>query len=86
MRITMPTTTAMASRAHLFFAQPEGNVTFPYGLPEGKSCSVWIANVELAKDLKRGGYSSRVRLIGCYKDAVGGFNKSRSIKFNVEKP
>jgi hypothetical protein len=73
-------------KKYLFFAQPESNVAFPHDLPEGKSCSVWIANEELAKDLKREGYSGRVKLIGYYKDAVGGYYKSKSVKFNVEKP
>jgi len=73
-------------KKYLFFAQPESNVTFPHELTEGKSCSVWIANKELAEDLRREGYSGKIKLKGYYKDAVGGDYQSKQKKFNIEKP
>jgi hypothetical protein len=73
-------------KKYLFFPRPESNVTFPYDLPEGKSCSIWIATEELANDLKREGYSGRIALKGYYRDAIGGYYKSKSVKFNIEKP
>jgi len=76
----------LPKKKYLFFAQPESNVSFPYDLPEGKNCNVWIATEELAKDLKREGYSGRISLKGYYRDAIGGYYKSKSIKFNIEKP
>jgi hypothetical protein len=77
---------ALPRKKYLLFAQPESNVTFPHDLPEGKSCSVWITNEELLKDLKREGYSGRIKLKGYYRDAVGGYYKSKSVRFNIETP
>jgi hypothetical protein len=70
----------------LAFLRPDSNVTFPYDLLEGKSCSVWITTKELADDLRREGYSGKINLKGYYKDAIGGDYESKSVKFNVEKP
>jgi len=73
-------------KKYLIFVQPESSVSFPYDLPEGKSCSVWITTKELAEDLKREGYSGRISLKGYYRDAIGGYYKSKSVKFTIEKP
>jgi len=65
---------------------PNSYVTFPYDLPEGKNCSVWIATKELSEDLKQEGYSGEIELKGYYGDAIGGKYKSKSIKFDIDKP
>jgi hypothetical protein len=73
-------------KKYLVFLQPESNVSFPYDLLEGKNCNVWTTTKELAEDLKREGYSGKISLKGYYKDAIGGEYKSKSLKFNIEKP
>jgi hypothetical protein len=68
------------------FLRPNSNVTFPYDLPEGKNCSVWIGTKELSENLKQEGYSGKIELKGYYGDAIGGKYKSKSIKFDIDKP
>jgi len=67
------------------FLQPNSNVSFPYDLPEGKNCSVWIETKELAENLKNEGYSGEVKLIGYYGDAIGGRYKSEPFNFDINK-
>jgi len=76
----------LPDKKYLAFLYPKSNVSFPYDLPEGKDCNVWIETEELTKDLKKGGYSGKISLIGYYKDAIGGMYKSKSLKFDTEKP
>ncbi len=54
----------LPDKKYLAFLYPKSNVSFPYDLPEGKDCNVWIETEELAKDLNKGGYSGKISLIG----------------------
>ena len=65
--------------------RPNSNVSFPYDLPEGKRCSVWIGTKELAENLKHEGFSGEINLRGYYGDAIGGKYKSKKLKFDIEK-
>lgn len=65
--------------------EPRSNVKFPYTLSEGKECSIWETQKELATDLKNNGYSGKIKLRGYYRSAVGKIFKSKPINFDIEK-
>jgi hypothetical protein len=52
-------------------AQLGDAVTFPYDLPEGRSCSVYIPYDELNLQLQSEGYTGRVKLRGFYRNDLG---------------
>lgn len=68
----------------LVFPDPEGDVTFPCDLEEGKSCRVWIPTDTLARELRKAGLSGGVKLVGFYNDALGDRHKSKPIKFQID--
>ena len=76
----------LPNKKYLNFLRPDSNVSFPHELLAGKDCNVWVTTKELAEDLKREGLSGKVSLKGFYRDAIGGDYRSKSIKFNIDKP
>jgi hypothetical protein len=61
----------------------KSNVKFPCTLSEGKECSVWETQRQLAIDLKTNGYSGKIKLRGYYGSAIGTVFKSKPVKFNI---
>lgn len=80
-----PGTIELPKGDHIFPPQSHSNVTFPFELPEGKSCSCWIETADLARLLAEQGYRGRVKLVGCFRSAVGTEYRSKPIKFRVEE-
>jgi hypothetical protein len=75
----------LPDKKYLFFVYPTSDVTFPYELAEGKNCKVWTSLEQLAKDLKKEGFSGNVKLIGFYRDAIDNKYRSKPLKFNVDR-
>lgn len=64
--------------------EPQSNVRFPYTLSEGKECDVWKTRRQLALELKRNGYSGKIKLRGFYRSATGEISRSKPIDFDIE--
>jgi hypothetical protein len=66
---------------------PFGNssVSFPYDLPEGKSCTAWIEAKEIAADLREHGYSGTVKFRAQFRDAVGNSFISKPWSFDINE-
>ena len=75
----------LPNKKHLAFLEPR-NLQLPHDLPDGKSCSTYIDTKELAEELRKQGYSGKVKLIGYYGDALGERHKSKSLRFDIDKP
>jgi len=71
---------------YLTFLRPDSDVSFPHDLVEGKGCSVWVTTKEIAENLRHEGFSGKISLKGFYRDAIGGEYRSKSLKFDIEKP
>jgi hypothetical protein len=72
-------------KKYTFIVEPQSNVKFPYTLSEGKECSVWKTQKELAIELRDNGYSGKIKLRGYYRSAIGKIFKSKPIDFDIEK-
>lgn len=64
--------------------EPESNVSFPHILSEGKDCSIWIEQREWAEELRKLGYSGKIKIIGFYGSNTGEIFKSEPIDFDIE--
>ena len=64
---------------------PNSDVSFPHDLLGGKNCDVWFETKELAENLKREGFSGKIKLKGYYGDAIGRMYKSKSINFDIDE-
>ena len=62
----------------------ESNVTFPCELLPGRSCSTWREAGNLARSLRKNGYSGRIEIVGEYRDAVGNSYKSKPFNFDID--
>lgn len=75
----------LPDKKYIFIVEPQSNVKFPYTLSEGKECSVWKNQKELAVELKNHGYSGKIKLRGYYRSVIGKLFKSKPIDFDIEK-
>ena len=75
----------LPDKHYIMIIEPQSNVKFPYTLSEGKECSVWKIQKQLAEELKKHGYVGKIKLIGYYRSAIGTIFKSEPIDFDVEK-
>lgn len=50
---------------------PTASVKFPYELPEGKNCFLWVKRSEVKLNLVKQGYSGKVPCRGAVQDATG---------------
>lgn len=69
----------------LFIVEPQSNVRFPYTLSEGRQCSVWKTQKELAEELRKNGYSGKIKLRGYYRSETEKTFKSKPIDFAIEE-
>jgi sRNA-binding regulator protein Hfq len=70
---------------YIMIIEPQSNVKFPYTLSEGKECSVSKMQKQLAKELRKHGYSGKIKLRGYYRSAIGTIFKSKPVDFDIEK-
>ena len=75
----------LPDKKYILIVEPQSNVRFPYTLSEGKECSVWKTQKELAIELKKNGYSGKIKLRGYYRSAVGKIFNSKATTFDIEK-
>ena len=61
----------------LVISKPLANVQFPYRLPEGSKCAMWVKMNEIKKSLKERGYTGKIKLWGNVTDAVGKIYRSK---------
>jgi hypothetical protein len=64
--------------------EPTSNVVFPFTLEAGKPCSIYKGRRALAFELKKQGYSGKVKLRGFYRSATGTTVKSKKFVFDTE--
>jgi hypothetical protein len=74
----------LPDKKFIMIVEPQSNVKFPYTLSEGKECSVWRIQKELAIELKNHGYSGKIELRGYYRSAIGKLYESKPIDFDIE--
>lgn len=67
------------------FFKDWANVPLPYDLAEGKNCVAWMEAAAIAKLLKWQEFSGKVKLIGCFTDAIGKTYRSKPLQFDVDK-
>lgn len=70
------------TRVHI--TEPQSNVKFPYTISGGNNCIVWKPQKQFAIELKKNGYSGKIRLRGYYQSATGKIYKSKPIDFDIE--
>lgn len=75
----------LPDKKYSMMTEPQSNVKFPYTLSEGNECSVWKTQKQLAIELKKHGYSGKIKLRGYYRTAIGKIFKSKPIGFDIEK-
>jgi hypothetical protein len=61
------------------------NAVFPCTISEGKECSVWETQKQLATALRTNGYHGKIKLRGYFRSAIGTTYKSKQIDFDIEK-
>lgn len=75
----------LPNKKNMFFPIPQSNVTFPYTLPEGERCTVWVEAKQIAQDLKKEGFTGKTKLVGYYTDALNTTYKSKPINFDINE-
>jgi len=68
----------------VILTEAERDVEFPHELLPGKSCNYWRDIKQLARELKRHGYSGRLKIIGEFGDALDNKYKSKPFSFDIE--
>jgi hypothetical protein len=65
---------------------PTASVTFPHELVEGKNCLLWMKRAEVESELKKIGYSGKVRVRGAVHDATGRvYTSKKAWTFKLDK-
>lgn len=64
--------------------EPESNVSFPHSLSEGKDCYFWVEQRKCAEELRKLGYSGKIKIIGFYGSNTGEILKSEPIDFDIK--
>lgn len=73
------------NNSRLFIMAPKGNVQLPHTLKEGKSCTIWKEQSNLAQQLKKNGLSGNITIKGFYGSATGKVYESKPKKFDTER-
>lgn len=66
----------------VFFLQPQGDVSLPHELLEGKGCQTWIKIAEIKQQLQSKGHNGSVELTPVFVDATGTEFKGKSVMFD----
>lgn len=61
------------------------HIHFPYDLAKGKSLQIVCNPENISIKFHKDGFSSSIKIIGIFTDAIGNEYKSRPIKFDVTK-
>ena len=61
----------------------KSNVRFPCTLSEGKECTIWETQRQLALALTNRGFSGKIVLSGYYTSAIGTIFKSNTLLFDI---
>jgi hypothetical protein len=75
----------LPDKKYISIIVPHGSIELPHTLDEGKQCSIWQTQKELAEDLKEHGYSGKIKLTGYYGSAIGKTWKSKPTDFDIEE-
>jgi hypothetical protein len=71
------------SGERMVFPFPQSDVQFPHELHEGKRCTIWVEQEEIARQLRERGLSGKVKLVAECDDAVGNTYKSKPYRIGV---
>jgi len=69
--LIQPPWIVLPDRKTLVFPNPQSNVTFPYMLQEGSNCRIWIEMKVLTNQLKREGYTGKIKIKAGVRDGAG---------------
>lgn len=75
----------MPNKRHLVSRWHWCNVTFPYEVLPGKSCTVWMAGRELAALLTKDGLAGKVKLQAMVRDALGREHIGKPFVFDIDE-
>jgi len=74
----------LPDRKTFVFPNPQSDVTFPYMLQEGSNCRIWIEMKTLTNQLKREGYTGRIKIKAGVRDGAGKeYISKKSWKINI---
>lgn len=74
----------LPNKISAYFLSPLNNVQLPSTLSQGKSYTVWREIGEFSQELRRNGYSGKIKLKGFYRTATGEVFKSKGLSFEIE--
>lgn len=70
---------------HLTFMRSDPSARFPMKLEDGQSTSLMMSYFEIAEALKKFGYSGKVKLIPCCKDATDMRHQGKAWPLDVDE-
>ncbi|HMC30602.1 MAG TPA: hypothetical protein VKL99_07180 [Candidatus Angelobacter sp.] len=74
---------SLPNKQQMVLFTPEGTTQLPCELMEGKHCTHWISAREVADQLRKSGFSGKVKVRGFYRDAVDEKHFSKPFKFDL---